>query len=310
MGAQSALEHRIWDFFKDHNLTEKRILVSLSGGVDSLALLKVLSNILPRAGAVYFHHGPGPNLSYRDQAEKFCLQTCHSLDVPFFVLRAQAELKSEADFREARYQALEQFLSDKHWDYLALGHHEEDLLETRLLRLIRGTGLQGLASMSPLEGVRVRPFLQTSRKELELYLCEQKLEALEDPSNQDLDPLRNWLRSQWLPALEQRQEGACHALARSLATMASEYTQNQENSLLKKAYHKEAGLSRAYYLSLGSGQQKTLLAQYLFSVEKRDFSQSHLEEIQKRLDNPQKVLTFKVAGCFWEVNAQQIKVES
>ncbi|NUN06705.1 MAG: tRNA lysidine(34) synthetase TilS [Bdellovibrio sp.] len=307
------LDHHVWKQIKQHSLQEKKILVALSGGVDSVALLRVLSKIhkTELLGACYFHHGEEVNQEYRKDAQVFCEKLCKKLGVAFYPLKAGVLAKSEAEYRELRYQALEALKKQEGFVLLSTAHHRDDLLETRLIRLIRGTGAQGFQAMSPLRHALFRPFLEVTKRELKKYLREEKLRAFEDPTNKSLDPLRNWVREEWLKALEKKSKGASAALARSLETIALEIENRPWGDLLSQneAYMTQ-GLSRGFYLTLSPYEQKRVLAQYLFSLGKRDFSQSHLEEIQKRLDKSQKVITFKVAGCHWEVNAEQIKVQS
>lgn len=309
--AKVGLEHQVWKLLKENGLQNKKILVALSGGVDSVALLRVLSNIHKDVSACYFHHGEDDNINYRKEAQVFCDKLCRKLEVPFFPLKASELAKSEAQYRELRYDALKNLMKAEGFDCLALGHHRDDLLETRLLRLIRGTGAQGFQAMEVYKEKRFRPFLENSKVELKKYLRTEKLRTFEDPSNESLDPLRNWVRKEWLPLLEKKQKGAVSSLARSLETIAKDLGRQKNNDLLlQNEAYKSQGLSRAFYLGLDGHGQKRLLAQYLFSLGKKDFTQAHLEEIQKRLDKSQKVITFKVAGCNWEINAEQIKVQS
>lgn len=307
------LDHHVWKLLKKHGLQEKKILVAFSGGVDSLALLRVLSKIhRPELlGACYFHHGEDSNQEYRKEAQVFCAKFCEKWEISFYPLKSHVLAKSEAQYRELRYQALENLQKDEGFEILSTAHHRDDLLETRLLRLIRGTGSQGLQAMSVFKGGVFRPLLEVGKKELKKYLREEKLKAFEDPSNVSLDPLRNWLREEWLKSLEKRSRGALSSLARSLETIAAEIEECPWGDLLSQneAYRTQ-GLSRGFYLTLSPAEQKRLLAQYLFALGKRDFSQSHIEEIQKRLDKSQKMITFKVGGCQWEVNAEQVKVQS
>ncbi|WP_413584152.1 tRNA lysidine(34) synthetase TilS [Bdellovibrio sp. HCB274] len=300
-------------------MQDKKFLVALSGGADSVALLAVLIKLLPKEnlGACYFHHGDDKNQEYRRDAQVFCEKLCKKLDVPFYILKSKTLAKSEAQYREQRYEALARLQRDENFEVLATGHHADDLLETRLMRIVRGTGGQGLIAMSYFSGGVFRPFLETPKVELRKYLRSEKLRAFEDPSNKLLDPFRNWIREDWLKSLEKRQKGAVNSLARSLEILAQELQSTEHKpgtDLLgqNEAYksQKDAGLSRSFYLTLTPFEQRRLLAQYLFSLGKRDFSQSQLEEIQKRLDKSQKVLSFKVSGCQWEINAEQIKVES
>lgn len=306
------LDHHLWKLLKRYGLAKKKIMVALSGGVDSVALLLSLVKTHDRnlIFAFHFHHGDGSNLSYRDQALSFCENLCGELGVSFYMSRAEVGLHSEADFREARYLEIERLKRQHSIDVVALGHHRDDLFETRLMRLIRGTGGKGLAAMREYDQGLFRPFLTKSKQELESYLGEEKQDFLEDPSNQNLDPLRNWLREEWLPRLEKRSPGSLRAFARSLETLVEEIGNKEDILEGSNADFKSRGLQRSFYLTLNSQDQKRLLAQYLFALGKRDFSQSHLEEIQKRLDNPKKVITFQVAGSTWEINAEQIKVQS
>lgn len=304
------LDHHVWKLIKAHGLQKKKILVALSGGVDSVALLLVLAKVHKgKIAAAYFHHGEGDNHAYRDKALRFCQKLCLQRGLPFFSLKASQDSYSEAEHREARYQALQKLMATEGFEILSLGHHQDDLLETRLLRLIRGTGAQGLQAMDVVSDFKFRPFLQIPKKDLKSYLRLEKQRSVEDPSNKNEDPLRNWLRQDWLKSLEKRQKGATNALARSLETLSQELSGGKQDLLLENEAYKTQGLSRGFYLTLSPAQQKRLLAQYLWALQMKNFTQSHLEEIQKRLDNSQKVFTFKVTGCLWEINAQQIKVQ-
>lgn len=311
--AKQDLEHHVWKLIKHHSLQDKKILVALSGGVDSVALLSVLRKIHKKdlLGACYFHHGEDSNQKYRKEAQSFCANLCERFEIPFYSVKSPASVKSEEKYREQRYTALGRVMKVEKFDLLSTAHHRDDLLETRILRLIRGTGAQGIQAMHVLKDGMFRPFLEITKKDLKNYLREEKIQAFEDPSNESLDPLRNWLRQRWFKALERRSPGALVSLARSLETLAQEIESRSWGDLLDyNEDYKSQGLSRSFYLTLTPFEQKRLLAQYLYSLGKRDFSQAHLEEIQKRLDKSQKVITFKVGGCFWEVNAGQIKVQS
>lgn len=307
------LDHEVWKLIRHHGLENKKILVAFSGGVDSLALLRVLKKIHDplRLAAVYFHHGEDSNQHYRKEAEEFCRNFCRQEGIPFFALKSGTLAKSEAQYRELRYEALKRLMIEQAFDLIATGHHQDDLLESRLMRLIRGTGGQGLQAMVAYNREIFRPFLEVSKETLRAYLVSEMILPFEDPSNTSLEPLRNWIREEWLPLLEKRSEGAVSSLARSLETIAQELELHSGNSLLSQnEAYKTQGLSRSLYLTLSPFEQRQLLAQYLYALGKRDFSQAQLEEVQKRLDNSQKMLTFKIAGCQWEINAQQIKVQS
>lgn len=301
------LEHLLWKELKEHEILEKKFLVGFSGGIDSLALLRALHRVKrTQVEACYIHHGPGGNERYRDNAAEFCRAFCETHNIPFHLQKhAGSELRSEAEMRDFRHSSLEKIREKTKSDFLTLAHHREDLLETRLLRLIRGTGGQGLMAMRVVQNELFRPFLKISKNDLQDYLKKLSLEAFEDPSNGDLHPMRNWLRQEWLVALENRQQGAVNALGRSLEILA----ESLEEVVFSEGLFKEDFISRPHYLALSKSQQKQALASYLLSQKVQNFSQSHLEEVQKRLDISQKDLIFRVSGMDWVINAQQIRVQ-
>ncbi len=301
------LEHQLWKELKECEILERRILVGFSGGTDSLALLRALHGVKrSQVEACYVHHGPGVNAAYRDAAAEFCRAFCESHGIPFHIEKHHGvELLSEAALRDFRHSSLESARKKTKSDFLALAHHREDLLETRLLRLIRGTGGQGLTAMRVLQKELFRPFLKISKNDLQDYLNALSLESFEDPSNADLHPLRNWMRQEWLVALEKKQKGSVSALGRSLEILA----ETLDAEVFPEGLFKENFISRPHYLALAKTQQKQALASYLLSQNVQGFSQSHLEEVQKRLDISQKDLIFRVSGMDWVINAQQVRVQ-
>jgi tRNA(Ile)-lysidine synthase len=307
------LDHAVWKLLKEHDLQSKKILIAFSGGVDSTTLVRVLSKIhkAELLGLCYFHHGDDSNRDYREKAQVFTEKFAKKIGLPYFTIKTTQLAKSEAQYRELRYEALDKLMKQEGFTVLATGHHSDDLLETRLLRLIRGTGAQGMQAMHIYKAPLFRPFLEVRKLELKKYLRAEKIRAFEDPSNSSLDPLRNWIRQDWLKALEKKSRGVTRSLSRSLETIARDLESSSWGELLRQNEDfKSQGLSRAFYLTLTPLEQRRMLAQYLFALEKKDFTQAHLEEIQKRLDNSKKVITFKVGGCEWEINAEQIKVQS
>ncbi len=201
-----------------------RVLVAVSGGADSVALLHALLALGQRVEAAHVHHGLRGADADADLA--FVAQLSHALGVPFseaHVAAAERDGRSpEARARELRYRALEQLRVRRGCAHIATAHHRDDQAETLLLRAVRGTGLAGLASIRPsLDGGRVlRPVLALPRAELRRYLAERGLAFREDASNRELAIPRNRLRAEVLPALESIQPGAGARLA-ALAALAA-----------------------------------------------------------------------------------------
>ena len=136
-------------------------------------------------------------------------------------LSSRKPLAGEAALRDFRHSRLDSLRREKRAQWTALAHHSEDLLETRLIRLIRGCGETGLAAMKPLDPPLLRPFLSVMREEIKDYALSYKLSWAEDPGNQDKRFLRNWLRNQWLPDLEKKRPGGVRRLAASLSHIAA-----------------------------------------------------------------------------------------
>ncbi len=185
------------------------VVAALSGGPDSTALLFLLKDAAQR-----FHlqiHGAHFNHGLRgaeaDEDEDFVRQQCRRLAVPCTVAKPDSPPEKgenvEQWAREARYRFLEQVRAEQCFQKIALGHTRDDLVETFLMRLIRGSGLSGLACLRPVrEGGLIRPMIGLSRADALAFLAEQGEPYREDSSNLDLGRLRNRVRHELLPLLE------------------------------------------------------------------------------------------------------------
>jgi tRNA(Ile)-lysidine synthase len=323
------LEHKLKATLESQNLLtrfqSKKIGVAISGGLDSVVLLNLLRRLAPigkwAVCAVHFHHGKTktayqnePTQQYRDLSLEFVTQLCRRQKIELFtqIYEGPVELSSEDELREARWTFFKQLLKDKSFDIIATGHHADDLLETRLLRLIRGCGPQGLVAMQALNKNHdvFRPLLSVSKEELVSFAQHLKLKFLEDPSNQDSRYLRNWVRNEWLPALENKSPGAAKSLTRSLEILANHAVQHEDPAEQSHIWHQKdwtQGFSRPQFQAFSAEEQRRFLAFYLLRLKKKDFRKTHIEEIRKYLDSSQISHTFKVAQLQWTVNAEQIK---
>jgi tRNA(Ile)-lysidine synthase len=203
-------------------------LAGFSGGLDSTALLLALAAwrerhpAAPPLRAVHVHHGLHPDA---DSWAAHCAALCRRLDVPLETLRVQVEPDGngpEAAARAARYAAFEAALGEG--GCLFLAHHQDDQAETVLLRLLRGTGERGLAGM-PAErplgaGLLCRPLLALPRSALLDYVAASGERWIEDPSNDDPGPDRNYLRREVLPVVAARWPGYRATVTRSAANLA------------------------------------------------------------------------------------------
>lgn len=182
-----------------------------------------------------------------------------------------------------------------------MAHHAEDLLETRLIRLVRGVGQQGLRAMSILARHRFRPFLEVSREELKKYAEGRGLKWLEDPSNWDTRYFRNWIRNEWLPSLEKFRAGSAQSLMRSLNNLAV-----RANSL--KMPISEKGIDRNRLLALDKPDQMRVLARYMILKGIKSYRRGQIQEILKRLDTSRTEFRFTCAKQEWHVDAEHIGI--
>lgn len=202
--------------------------LGLSGGADSMALLHALAAVrthLPPLRAIHIHHGLHPDA---DSWAARCAHVCAALDIPLQIERVtlSASGNIEQQARDARYTVFTRYLAAG--DVMLLAHHRDDQLETLALRLLRGTGLRGLAGM-PLRralgrGELFRPLLDYGHSDLLQWLRSQNLDWIEDPANRDARFARSWLRHHALPALSQQWQQAPVSLLR-VAEHAAEANQ-------------------------------------------------------------------------------------
>lgn len=181
-----------------------RVLVALSGGPDSMALLHLLLGQRDEHGfgisAAHFDHAARPES--RVEAERV-LRWAAELGVPCEVGSPSRRLEAtQAAFREARYAFLRRVATHRGAARIATGHQADDQVETILLRITRGTGLRGLGGIQEKRGRIVRPLLQFRRDELLEFLDGEGIEYLDDPSNHDPRWARVRIRARVLPALE------------------------------------------------------------------------------------------------------------
>jgi len=215
-------ELEVLKFIEDHQLITpgSKVLVALSGGVDSVSLLHVLLKLRRfleiEVSAAHLNHMIRVSAS-RD--EQFVRDLCSKMgvrlytdrvDVPAFCV--QRKIGIEEGARIIRYNFFERIMRESGSDFLALGHNLNDLAETVLHRLIRGTGLTGFVCMYPKDGYKIRPFLYFKRQEIESYAQRNSILYVEDETNFDTTYTRNYIRHRVLPLLRDLNENIENAL--------------------------------------------------------------------------------------------------
>ncbi len=215
----SALREKVLRYIREHGLMRAgdRVGVAVSGGADSVALLRLLLELKNELGivlsVVHFNHLIRGAEARADEefaatlAQRYDLRSFRSqADVPQHAERTGVSLESAG--RELRYAYFRSLLQAGELDKIATAHTADDQAETVLMRLLRGAGTKGLAGIHPallekkVRGAIVRPMLGVRRREVEQYLRESKQDWREDASNRDQRLLRNRVRHTLLPLLE------------------------------------------------------------------------------------------------------------
>ncbi len=208
----NGLQKRVYDLILTSALfpADRPIIIGVSGGADSISLLHILSALFPatKRVAVYIDHGLRPT---ETEAEKYLVQQQAKVCSAHFktiVVDVTAKQQSkhcslEEAARELRYQVLENVRSSYNASSIAVGHTADDQAEEVLLRLIRGSGSTGLSGMDLQNGYIIRPLLHETKSSLLDYIKKQKIPHCEDSSNFDPRFLRNRIRLELLPKLEE-----------------------------------------------------------------------------------------------------------
>lgn len=189
-----------------------KVLAAVSGGADSVCLLNVLCELKQRLNitvyAAHLNHMIRGDEAERDEA--YVRRLCNSLGVKCFVRKADVPklaeeqgLTLEEAGRKARYDFFAELRQKENIDKIATAHNKNDCAETVLMRIIRGTGIDGLGGISYTreDGV-IRPLLSTERKEIESYLAERNIDFCTDSTNSDNTYMRNRIRNELIPYLE------------------------------------------------------------------------------------------------------------
>ena len=206
-----------------------RLVVAVSGGVDSMALLDVLVRLVPRLGVrlhvAHIHHGLRGKSADRDAAVVAAQAARHALPVSVERLEAATRARGtsvQVWARSARYARLEAVRRRVRAAWVLTAHNRNDQAETVLLNLLRGAGARGLAGIPPARGRILRPLLGVWRAEIERYAAARGVPFREDPSNRSVAYRRNRVRRQLLPMLAREYNPRILEVLAALAEQARE----------------------------------------------------------------------------------------
>ncbi len=223
-------------------LPGERVVAGISGGADSVCLLFVLLEWRMKYGlepvVVHINHGIRP-----EAAEDACFveSICEKYELPFYLFQAdiprlacETGCSEEEAGRNFRYETFAQVAREQNASKIAVAHNKNDLCETMLFHLFRGTGVKGLAGIAPVRGEIIRPLLCVERYEIEQYLADRKQDFCRDCTNEQDDYTRNRIRHHILAYAEQEIVSSCvQNMGRTAAILAE--TEDYLEQMTKEA---------------------------------------------------------------------------
>lgn len=231
---------RVKQYMEGNGLLEsgKGVLVALSGGSDSVALLRLLLTLGYRCEAAHCNFQLRGEESERDEA--FVRSLCQALQVPLHTVRfdtlhyaQEKHLSVEMAARELRYDWFAQLIAALELQAVAVAHHRDDSLETMLINLMRGTGIDGLTGIVPRNGHVVRPLLCLTHQEILDYLQAIRQEYVTDSTNLENHYLRNKIRLNLLPLMQQINPSVRNTLSDTMEHL-SQVAEFYHNAMEKK----------------------------------------------------------------------------
>lgn len=283
--------------------TENPILACVSGGADSMTMLHLLMRYygdnMDKIMVAHLNHNLRGDDSYRD--ENFVRKFCEKNNLNFFsesldikTLASEQGISIEDCGRKYRYKFFRS-ISSKHENCkIALAHNLDDQAETVLMRIIRGTGVDGLIGIKESDGDLVRPLLKISREDIEKYIAENDIDFVQDMTNFENDYTRNKLRNELIPSIESIYNPSFKKALLKLSNLASNDVQLKNkytDDLFNKALIKEN-----QYIIYLDGYQLSQMKDYeqseilRKSIEKINgdvygFDYTHIEEFKKIINS-------------------------
>jgi tRNA(Ile)-lysidine synthase len=328
------LTAKVEAFLKEHDMlcSGDAVLVAVSGGPDSVTLLRILYDLRAQLGlrleVAHLQHGIRGEEARQDAA--FVCHLATTMGLPFHVQEIDLpRMKSaagkgnlEALARQQRYRFFGELARQRSIAKVAVAHTQDDQAETVLMWLLRGCGMKGLSGMPPIQRLNgdnglalVRPLLRVSKSDVLEYLKERNLSYRFDRSNEDTHLLRNWIRLRLIPQLTERIDAHLPARFGQLAELIRD-EQHLVDRLAAEELDKirtPQGLDRQRFLQQEEAMQRLMLLRWIEQTRGhlRGIDFDHVEESRRRikLDKPQS--RFSIPGG-WELvrEYERIRLEN
>ena len=228
-------------------LAEKKLFLAVSGGLDSMVLLHLLKQLPYEIAVLHCNFQLRGLESFGDQT--FVENYCDQNNIPVFTTQFDTEafakdykLSTQVAARELRYSWFYELLEEKDFDYILTAHHADDNLETFIINLSRGTGLDGLSGIPEQNDKIIRPLLPFSREEILKYAEENKIDWREDSSNTSNKYLRNKIRHDLVPILKELNPNFLNAFQKTQSYLQESQVMVEDASIMiYQQVAKEAG---------------------------------------------------------------------
>lgn len=259
------------------------ILVGVSGGVDSVVLLDILVKLRPVYNLTIFvaHLNHGLRGKAADEDEAFVVNLAEKYNVKVYTKKEDMlayadanKISSEEAGRVLRYAFFDEIMQRENIQKIAIAHNKNDQAETILMRIMRGTGLDGIVGIKPVNGRIIRPLLFCSRAEIEAFECAEKLNHREDDTNKENIYTRNTIRNQLIPQLENLYNpNLVEGLSRMGQLLADdlEIIENQLEEILQKIafqrQEKMVSFNRKVFWDLSLGLKRRVLRHAIQSIQ-------------------------------------------
>lgn len=289
-------ERHIHNTIQANNLlsADKTHLVALSGGADSVTLLLVLKRLGYKIAAAHCNFQLRGEESERD--ERFCADLCQRHEIRLHISRfdtrqyaAQNHISIEMAARDLRYDYFRMLCSTKGYDKICVGHHLQDNVETVLMNIIRGCGLEGLQGIKFINNDIVRPFLEIDKSLITQYLDSLNEVFVTDSSNLVNDVLRNKIRLDVLPLLQEAQRGIMSNVYQMICNMREvakivDFTVQQR---LSDIYQQEKRYGKTFFKIDKEALQKEVSTEYMLytCLKPFGFSSKVIRNITNSLAN-------------------------
>lgn len=304
------------NYIRQHHLLEEgaRVLVGLSGGPDSVCLARILDSLGYGVVAVHCNFHLRGDESQRDEqfVASLCLQMgweLHRVDFDTQTYAQHRKISIEMAARELRYEHFRSLLHDTQAHVIAVGHHQDDNIETLLLNAVRVTGIRGLCGMQPRNNDVVRPLLCLTRQEILAHLADIQQNFVTDHTNLEDAYARNKVRLDVLPLLEHIKPGAMKNLAstqENLAEVMKVYQQAMQQSLAECVEQRANGEIYIHIAKLQSHPSPISILHETLSP--LGFNKAQMEDMLHTLHESGKVFTAEGRRAL--VDRQHIIVEA